>query len=172
MRSSVNTSNSFAVIKVLIKSAGRFYFTLFFFIKGKNTKKPLFRIDRMAQNRRRTQGTGLVSCRKSLYRKLTANNIGDPAKEADLGDVIVRSCHRQAWPWGRRAGEIRKCVCVCYLEKASQLKIWVGEQSQVGGGLWNILSQVQLSYFSKFKKILCYYVCASKCCCFFRDSLF
>lgn len=31
-------------------------------------------------------------------------------------------------------------VCVCYLEEASQLKIWVGEQSQVGGGLWNILS--------------------------------
>lgn len=34
------------------------------------------------------QGTGLVSCRKEPYRKFTANMI-DPAKEADLGDVIV-----------------------------------------------------------------------------------
>lgn len=80
MRSSVNISNSLAVIKVLIKSAGKFCF-----FKRKKHKKPLFRPDRMPPSRRRTQGTGLVSCLKNLYRKFTANNIGDPAKEPDLG---------------------------------------------------------------------------------------
>lgn len=80
MRSSVNISNSLAVIKMLVKSAGNF----FFFLRKKH-KKSLFQLDRMAQNRRRTQDTGLVSCLKSLYRKFAANNIGDPAKEADLG---------------------------------------------------------------------------------------
>lgn len=80
MRSSVNISNSLAVIKVLIKSSGKFCF-----LKRKKHKKPLFRLDRIAQNRRRTQGTRLVSCLKNLCRKFTANNVGDPAKEADLG---------------------------------------------------------------------------------------
>ena len=134
MRSSVNTSNSFAVIKVLIKSAGRFYFIIIFFLlKEKNTKKPLFRIDRMAQNRRRTQGTGLVSCRKSLYRKFTANNIGDPAKEADLGDVIVRSCHHQAWPWG--GGLVRlESLFVCVLSRRGKSTENLGGREITGGG--------------------------------------
>ena len=98
----------------------------------------MFQIDRMAWNRQRTQDTGLVSCCKNLYRKFTANNIGDLAKEADLGDVTTK-------PGLGGGGLVRLesvsvCVCVCCLEEASQLKIWVGEKSQVGGGLWNILS--------------------------------
>lgn len=47
MRSSVNLSNSLAVIKVLVKSAGKL-----FFLKKKKHKKSLFHPDRMAQNRR------------------------------------------------------------------------------------------------------------------------
>ena len=83
--------------------------SFYFFIKGKNTRKPLFQIDRMAWNRQRTQGTGLVSCCKSLHRKFTANNAGDPAKEADLGDVTAK-------PGLGGGGLVRSesvCVCVC-----------------------------------------------------------
>lgn len=61
------------------------FFFFFFFFQRKKYKKLLFPLDRMAQNRPRTPDAGLVSCLKSLYRKLSANNIGDPAKEADLG---------------------------------------------------------------------------------------
>lgn len=46
MRSSVNISNSLAVIKVLVKRAGKFCF-----FKRKKHKKSLFRLDRMAQSR-------------------------------------------------------------------------------------------------------------------------
>lgn len=45
-------------------------------------------------------------------------------------------------------------MCVCYLEEASQLKIWVGEQSQVGEVFGIFLARFNFLIFSKFKKIL------------------
>lgn len=80
MRSSVNISNALGVIKVLIKSAGEF----FFFLKEK-TQKAFVSTSQGGSEQARTQGTGPVSCHKNLCRKLTANNIGDPAKKANLG---------------------------------------------------------------------------------------
>lgn len=72
----------------------------------------MFQLDRMAQNRRRIQGTGLVSC---LYRKLTANNIGDLDKETNLGwchcsklSPPSMACWEEGW-WDYK----KECKYVC-----------------------------------------------------------
>ena len=90
----------------------------------------MFQIDRMAWNRQRTQDTGLVSCCKNLYRKFTANNIGDLAKEADLGDVTTK-------PGLGGGGLVRLesvCVCVCVLSRRGKSTENLGGREITGGG--------------------------------------
>lgn len=43
-------------------------------------------------------------------------------------------------------------VCVCYLEEASQLKIWVGEQSQVGEVFGIFLARFNFLIFPSLRK--------------------